>query len=303
MMLIEHILLGFKIVMMYVIDDVPRWIREAVAAQNSAEREALAKARLQKYVTSAGDHRRSARSPRAAASSRGFPSSDSFMVVPSPRSQKDDDSICSSMDGSSQHTAIRSIFSRLSGKTHAKSQSQKSTASAPAAIHTDLPVVAEHSDDEDSGKGEQRPRRHTLQRNFSTHSGSDFVESPGGYLDTPQVATGTHVSGGLTPADRLVKEATSPYGFDPAHMMLLICLPAVLNYFQITPWLYLPAAVLFFGYLQAKKDRIDRKIAMGIVSDPTLLKLVLEEMPSWPTDSEFQQMVRTIQYKLSVSIC
>ena len=106
-----------------------------------------------------------------------------------------------------------------------------------------------------------------------------------------------------TPADRLVKEATSPYGFDPAHMMLLICLPAVLNYFQITPWLYLPAAVLFFGYLQAKKDRIDRKIAMGIVSDPTLLKLVLEEMPSWPTDSEFQQMVRTIQYKLSVSIC
>eukprot|EP00598_Pedospumella_elongata_P011471 CAMPEP_0184996276 /NCGR_PEP_ID=MMETSP1098-20130426/55838_1 /TAXON_ID=89044 /ORGANISM="Spumella elongata, Strain CCAP 955/1" /LENGTH=186 /DNA_ID=CAMNT_0027522693 /DNA_START=16 /DNA_END=572 /DNA_ORIENTATION=+ len=93
-----------------------------------------------------------------------------------------------------------------------------------------------------------------------------------------------------TPTDRLVKETASPYGFDPAHMMILICLPMALQYFNITPWLYLPLAVLFFGYLQQKKDRIDRKIAMGIVTDPTLLRLILEEMPSWPIDGEFQQL-------------
>lgn len=112
--------------------------------------------------------------------------------------------------------------------------------------------------------------------------------------DEGDISGGAEATSGskLTAVERLSKETSTPFGFDPALMMILICLPLVLNYFRITPWLYIPAAVLFFGYLQSKKDRIDRKIAMGIVSDPTLLKLILEEMPSWPTDSGFQQMVR-----------
>ncbi|KAJ1438492.1 hypothetical protein B484DRAFT_392303, partial [Ochromonadaceae sp. CCMP2298] len=58
--------------------------------------------------------------------------------------------------------------------------------------------------------------------------------------------------------------------------------------------------MLYFSYAQAHKERADRKAAVGIVTDPKLLRLVLEEMPSWVNDSEHQRVewINTLVQKL-----
>ena len=331
MMIMEHILMGFKVVMMYVIDDVPRWIREAIARKNAMEREASVKARLHQYV--AGDNQpgtTTAASPRSEpqhsrpaslsiAPPRKLSHQESSAWFPqqlppskSPKEALDDGSISTlgatetaSHSGhghghghnrSKRATSIMSMFS-LKSHTSPKQSHHHRTASAPPAPEAAfLATLNDRNSEEQPAAARPLPpsaRSDSATSNLTPTSSMydlnrvDFAEPHD--LDKPENTTEKAAS---TPLERLMKQTESPFGFDPAHMMILICLPAALHYFQITPWLYIPIAVLFFGYLQSKKDRIDRKIAMGIVSDPTLLRLILEEMPNWPTDSEFQQMVR-----------
>jgi hypothetical protein len=308
MMVIEHLLLGFKVMMMYVIDDVPRWIREAIAQQREKEREASAKARLHNYVAAGepGDVRGASSSPSHAqggksASTRGLSRTGSFKILPPPAtSPTDTDEASISTLGTTDASSHprRSIFSRFSHRasqvTHSGKEEhptppdasqQRRHASSPAQ-QTELDTI--HEDRAGASLKQASPRSLTGKLVASSQSQSSIDFGDPAERDEP---TGDSAPR-LSPTDRLVHETASPFGFDPAHMMILICLPAALHYLQITPWLYIPLAVLFFGYLQTKKDRVDRKMAMGIVSDPTLLRLILEEMPSWPTDSEFQQMVR-----------
>ena len=73
---------------------------------------------------------------------------------------------------------------------------------------------------------------------------------------------------------KLLEEQTSrKFGFEPLSLTLLVALPPLLQHVGAPLWLYGPAALLYFSYLQATKNRDDRKMAMGIVSDPTLVKL------------------------------
>lgn len=73
---------------------------------------------------------------------------------------------------------------------------------------------------------------------------------------------------------KLLEEQTSrKFGFEPLSLTLLVALPPLLQHLGAPLWLYGPAALLYFSYLQATKNRDDRKMAMGIVSDPTLVKL------------------------------
>jgi hypothetical protein len=307
MMVIEHLLLGFKVMMMYVIDDVPRWIREAIAQQREREREASAKARLNHYVAAGepGDVHSSSPSSRAEAqggksmSARGLTRVGSFKVLPPQvASPADTDEASISTLGTTDAGAHphRSLFSRFSHRASQIVHSGKESHSTPPdASQRKRPTISPaqqseldtiHEGRADASLKQASHRSLTGQLAASSQSSVDFADPD----ERDEPAEGSAPK--LSPTDRLVKETASPFGFDPVHMMVLICLPAALHYLQITPWLYIPLAVLFFGYLQTKKDRIDRKMAMGIVSDPTLLKLILEEMPSWPTDSEFQQMVR-----------
>lgn len=286
MMVMEHVLLGFKVMMMYVIDDVPRWIREAIAQKNALEREAAAKARLTKYSAGDDNFEAGAADSTFMTSTRSAPTKEqsaNFRRKQSSSTMKDGgDEASISTIGASEPPSPHHPTSFLS-RFASRGQSMSSTVShAQAPSPLNLPPDAPALSRTGSAYRMTAP---------ASNTSSDFVDSP---LDTAEVEGSTAVTK-LSPVDRLVKETTSPFGFDPAQMMILICLPLALNYFQITPWLYIPIAVLFFGYLQTKKDRIDRKMAMGIVSDPTLLKLILEEMPSWPTASEFQQMVRFLE--------
>lgn len=91
-------------------------------------------------------------------------------------------------------------------------------------------------------------------------------------------------------AAKLLKECGNQFGFDPLTMSALIAIPPILQNVGVNPFVYVPLAVLYFSYLQAKKDRADRKTAIGIVSDPALIKLVVHEMPRWVSDTEHQRV-------------
>ena len=330
MMVMEHVLLGFKIMMMYVIDDVPRWIREAIAQRNAQQRTASSAARISKYA--AGEHESQTKvvSPKSRAARRTSTTTAAFLhslsgkphkgsthgasppgstaLAPvaspatSPRnaSERDDVSV---LTETSEKPLLRqrasNFLHHFTGRSkthHAQNSSHNSstgsmTAQGVAVQPVPISTAVQQDPRSDAMLDEiAQLTEHTL------GEPADYVQN-----DEPEFVETFNAPSRETPVDRLVKETASPFGFDPSHMMILICLPLALNYFNITPWLYLPAAVLFFGYLQSKKDRIDRKIAMGIVSDPTLLKLILEEMPSWPIDGEFQQLV-SIFYSICASI-
>jgi len=70
----------------------------------------------------------------------------------------------------------------------------------------------------------------------------------------------------------LQQHTTSPYTFNPVSITLLTLLPALLHQLNISMWTYVPLAVLYFSYLQVAKDRNDKKLAVGIISDPNLIK-------------------------------
>ena len=360
-MVMEHVLLGFKIMMMYVIDDVPRWIREAIAQQHSMQREASTKERINLYAEgeldpqralSPRNHRRGSQTmaflqslagrtprsgvipsngagdaalnnnptggntPRLATANSAITSASSGRSPTAMSSERDDVSVLTSeTERPHMHKRAAKFLSHLTGRSHAKHAhahapaATSPTAAAPAPVQPvhapsqTLPAVSPRPDlsrAQDSLLDEVAEYTEFPEPGAARHASALPYTMSMESMENEDTFDGTANSGSTlrksvlkkeTPTDRLVKETASPYGFDPAHMMILICLPMALQYFNITPWLYLPLAVLFFGYLQQKKDRIDRKIAMGIVTDPTLLRLILEEMPSWPTDAEFQQLV------------
>ena len=107
-------------------------------------------------------------------------------------------------------------------------------------------------------------------------------------------------------ASKIVSEHASEFGYNPLFLMVVVCLPLFLDILNsclvgndsdptspprwFTPWAYVPAALLFLSYLKASKDRKDRQAAIGIVSDPDILKYMMEEMPKWVEDSDTEQV-------------
>ena len=392
MIAMEHILLGFKIMMMFAIDDVPRWIREAIAQKNALTRETALKARLNEYAsdvdtitnnnsgTSASAHKTSHKlgqvlhiasnavgvvehglvhphlSHHGHRSHHEHPAQhqqatqapqthsvnaserSSSVVATSPTANTNTTATASGSSVSfkpgvtppSPATVATSATGATSSATLTSNQTAQSSRynsikSLWPSTFSPKPVVSNNNtvnSNNDTNNANNSPSN-TSNKGISTKSirkvGSSAdmrgfdegenngIASAGAGISSRDATSSSHLAApyeayltgddshakaaALTTQQRLVQHTQSPFGFDPAQMMLLIALPAALHYFKITPWLYLPVAVLFFGYLQAQKDRVDRKMAMGIVCDPTLLRLILEEMPSWTTDAEFQRMV------------
>jgi hypothetical protein len=71
----------------------------------------------------------------------------------------------------------------------------------------------------------------------------------------------------------LDEQTTQKFGFDPFSLSLLVGLPVLLPQLGVPAWAYLPVAVMYFSYLSAEKMRNDHKMAVGIVTDPHLVKL------------------------------
>lgn len=88
----------------------------------------------------------------------------------------------------------------------------------------------------------------------------------------------------------LLQQLSSPYSFNPMSLLSIMGAPILLHQSNLSPYFYLPLAIFYLSYLQTSKDRVDRQAAIGIVSDPQLIKFVNEEMPSWISDSEFHRV-------------
>jgi hypothetical protein len=107
-------------------------------------------------------------------------------------------------------------------------------------------------------------------------------------------------------ANKIVSEHSTEFGYNPLFLMILVSLPLLLDLLNnfiagystdplkpprwFTPWAYVPAALIFLSYLKTSKDRKDRQSAIGIVSDPNILKYMMEEMPNWVEDSDTEQV-------------
>eukprot|EP01034_Spumella_vulgaris_P025395 gene25395-31853_t len=204
MLVIEHFLVAVKLVMMNLIDDTPRWVKEALAAEKNDDKSSKQKRRVNEFIQRSKDITRD--------------------------------------------------------------------------VH-----IMEATDDVNNEFGD------------GAHMGS---QSRSGVPHIPHVDPATH-SKNIAVA-RLVSQSNTQFGFDPLNVTVLSALPPLLHFLNVSAWLYIPAAVGFFSYYQAQKDRADRKAAIGIVSDPALMRLVLEEMPSWVTDSSFQRVewINSILQKL-----
>jgi hypothetical protein len=68
-------------------------------------------------------------------------------------------------------------------------------------------------------------------------------------------------------------QVTQKFAFEPLSLTLLVALPPLLQWLHVPFWLYIPVALVYFSYLSAEKARNDRKMAIGIVTDPHLVKL------------------------------
>jgi hypothetical protein len=80
------------------------------------------------------------------------------------------------------------------------------------------------------------------------------------------------------------------YGFDPISASALMCLPSIFQYFSLSPYFYFPCVVLFLSYFQGIKDQQDRQAALGIVTNPKVLRLVRQDLPGWIIDSEMYRL-------------
>lgn len=91
-------------------------------------------------------------------------------------------------------------------------------------------------------------------------------------------------------AAKLTSQYNSSFGFNPMTLSTIVLMPQILEKLSISHFYYIPIAMLFLSYLQNIKDSADRKASVGIVSDPAMIKVIIDEMPKWTIESDFQRM-------------
>ncbi|KAG5179390.1 hypothetical protein JKP88DRAFT_264267 [Tribonema minus] len=69
--------------------------------------------------------------------------------------------------------------------------------------------------------------------------------------------------------------------FSPLWYAPLICVPYVIGAFGLRGAWVLPLAAMLIGYMKRRKDTSDLGMAIGVVSDAQLLKLITKELPFW----------------------
>ncbi len=86
----------------------------------------------------------------------------------------------------------------------------------------------------------------------------------------------------------------SPYLFgisNPVQMTALFSTPLLLNWFRVSPLLFIPASFFYFAYLQTEKERIERQLAINIVANQSTLGAFLQDsMPSFIRDHDVQRV-------------
>lgn len=257
MLLIEHVLMAIKVVMAVLIDDVPRKVSEALAYERVRNKQLEAKKRMMNFTND------------VQSSVYGTDRSNNHPFSPVPLSAS---------------TSISRVSKRGSN-SDLRISTLKANAGTSSAV-----------DDTRSTTSKQSSRVNLLDKGNTlamAHLSPEMLKPTINYpLDDKNksdVTTDDRTELEIS-VSKLEKQCDTQFGFDPMNMMLLVATPLLLQYFHLSPYLYFPISALCFGYLKAQKDRADRKAAIGIISDPAIMKLVIEEMPSWVSDAEFQRV-------------
>lgn len=247
MMVVEHLLIAFKIGIMVLVDDVPQWMQESLAR----EKVRLENARLNSlFGTSDGTGDAQPSETDQSGKQGSGPSTPYTPRTPG-----------TAAGGTSAGTPMA-----RRGSMFLPSMPSLMLGS-PAANKTPKSFIEEQLASEEA----------LLSQNASdknVHKRTKAVEK-------------LHSEAAV---HKLVKECNSQYGFDPLNMSVLVAVPPLIQHLGFNPFFYIPLAVMYFSYLQAAKDRSDRKTALGIVSDPGLIKLVVKDLPRWVSDSEHQRV-------------
>ena len=219
MLILEHILLGFKIVLSSIIDDVPREIREQMALSKLEETKENKEKRLDMFVKE-----EKSKAYESLLNVAQYGNVFSFCLTVCPLT-------LSLLDPSA---------SAIPFKEAVLSQDRK--------LHENRMMKEQETKQAPSGS-----------KNEVTSKLMDLLNQ-------------------------------NKFGFDPFSLTAIIFIPLLCQYFNVSSLLYIPVAILFLAYFQSIKNRIDRQIAVGIVTDAKLLKLIHEELPSWFYDAEFQRV-------------
>ena len=114
------------------------------------------------------------------------------------------------------------------------------------------------------------------------HAQSDLLAEP----STSSSSSSSASRDPRVEASRLAAAATTHFGFNPSTLVAIICVPALLQYYGLSVWIYMPISAAYLLYMQMLKERNDRMAARGILSDPGVLKSVVKDMPSWVNNSD-----------------
>ena len=119
----------------------------------------------------------------------------------------------------------------------------------------------------------------------------DFEQDPGLSLQ----------AGVRNTRNKLMNKVAPVFGIPANAMFCTVAACILVSSFKWMPfklselWL-IPLLFIVLGYYSERKANIDRKAAMGIVSDPDLLEMVIKEMPTWhkQMDTERCEWLNTI---------
>jgi hypothetical protein len=241
-------LLISKVALMFLIDRLPGYIRRELASQRAAQAQLAARQRLQRFTElqqglSGGGVNSAVAAALALAAGQWSPQRDN--------GGDDANTANSSPDGREEASPARM------GTT---AMQLPSTVGRAVDSAVDAGMNAAHTRTGIYGAEERRRSDNTEHR-----AAMD--------IEAEQQCRAQEGARNSSLSRLLDDQVTQKFAFEPLSLTLLVALPPLLQWLHVPFWLYIPVALVYFSYLSAEKARNDRKIAIGIVTDPHLVKL------------------------------
>jgi len=262
LLVMGHVLMALKSAITYVIDEVPIWVKEALARKRIQLEEGKAESRLAEYTAIVQNRLYQRMAEEEEEEEKQAEERRQLLQ------QEEEDE---SEQGGGIVGAVGGLLGGIqSAGAHTLRNPISSIGSGiKGTIGTSMHAVGRIGSGLSSAMGVDHLLGRGINRGDACHYGAAMAVSAAD-MQRQLLAKSTAEA---AIAHIAQQQHSKQFGFDPLSMMLLFGLPPLLFYSGISPFLYLPAALLFFSYLQAMKNRDDRKAAIGIISDPALLKL------------------------------
>jgi hypothetical protein len=89
--------------------------------------------------------------------------------------------------------------------------------------------------------------------------------------------------------DKYVTKRDMSLSLGPHVYVAVLVIPPLCHYL-LSPWWYGPPILLAIAYMQIKKNRSDRALALNISTCPVLMGAVLSQLPEWVDDRDEEKL-------------